>query len=141
LKIKLIVILSLFIFTMLFDAQEAKGGNFDVWWPWIKQNIDSCVTNSDSWTNSDFYGLSVGTNNADIPTYETVEDLISAHPYMGIWGMNSDAEVVMLEDILNTEAGLWEMNALGEIILSGNTWDDSFWTTNSSGHIVLRSLP
>jgi len=83
------------------------------------------------------------TADQDAATKKYVDDnvIVASYASIGIWGMNSGMEVVMLANVLTTEVGFWKMNTSGEIMLSGNQWSDSFWTTNVLGEVIIRNVP
>lgn len=62
-------------------------------------------------------------------------------PRAGIWGMDYQKRLGLLPLILESTAGYWKMNTNGEVVLSTNVWYDTWWTTNSIGEIIMRSLP
>ena len=76
-------------------------------------------------------------------------------PQSGIWaqrpmmdtnGIATNAEMVLLVDLLGytvePAAGKWKFNNSGEVgTFMASGWNDRWWTTNSTGALILRTLP
>ena len=62
------------------------------------------------------------------------------HPCVGIWQLSYDHVLTPATYWLAIEAGKWRINAANEIVPSTNTWEDGLWETNAVGEVIARSL-
>lgn len=66
----------------------------------------------------------------------------SGIPSTGIWEIDNDnLEISLMPFYTTPTAGVWRVNSAAEVVPGSTKNYDAIWTTNTSGHIILREIP